>query len=177
MKPSDQIKELPPPPDDTATIKDARDWLREAAKRGAECPCCRRHTQFYKRRLHSVMALVLLRWYRHIVNHKTENEWMHVEQWIFDQPDMPRSARGDWAKLRYWQFIEEKPTESKSKAHSGLWRLTPLGIEFALGASSVQAHVMVYDGQPYLAANAELIGIREALGHKFNYDELMGRIS
>ena len=62
-------------------------------------------------------------------------EWLHVPSYIAEMvADHPRRAaavRGDWAKLKFWGLIEEKPdVRDDGSPRVGYWRMTPLGRQF-----------------------------------------------
>lgn len=163
------------------TLDEAKAWLREAAKVGTICPCCNRHTQYYKRKLNSSMVAVLLRWYRHNAATGT-NDFLHVSSWLSDvqwpSPEIAAAVRGDWPKLRFWRLIEEKAeTAADGNPHAGFYRLTPQGVEFCLGAVRVRSHIWIYNDKPLpekMQGESRLVHVKDVLGTKFNYAELMG---
>lgn len=89
--------------------------------------------------------------------------------------EIPGAVRntGDITKLRYWNLIEEdlRVREDGSK-RAGYWKITELGREFAEGKVAVQSHAKVFNAKCY-GLEGEPISIQDALGNKFNYDELM----
>ncbi len=69
------------------------------------------------------------------------------------------------------------PPSSRSHAKgrtSGFWRPTKLGRAFALDKIKVPERIVTCLGVPE-EFEGDPIGIRGALGKKFNYDEIMGR--
>jgi Zn ribbon nucleic-acid-binding protein len=160
------------------TLAEARAWLRERFEEGADCPCCKQHVKLYKRHLNSSMAYVLLLLYRESVAAGFE-KYLHVPSLIAhrtkDQPRLAAAVRGDWAKLRYWDLIEEHAGEREDDEgpHSGYWRLTHRGELFAQGAIRVPAYVHLYNGDLVRREVTETVDIHEALGTKFSYRDLM----
>lgn len=78
----------------------------------------------------------------------------------------------DFSKLRYWGLISEKPNDKTDKRTSGLWMITDKGRSFARNEIKVQKRVLIYNGkmQGFSEDHTDII---EALGDKFDYQELM----
>ena len=55
---------------------------------------------------------------------------------------------------------------------AGWWRLTEQGSAFVQGLMKVQKYAKIYDSR-LLKLDGELVTIRDVLGSRFNYDELM----
>lgn len=162
---------VPPPLD---TLQEAKAWLREAAVgRGANCPCCNRFTKFYKRPISYGMAYVLIMMHRYDV----KNTFFHVQEHIAKQPiddDLKTKVRGDFAKLRYWGFIEEKPgAQEDGNPHNGYWRITDHGRAFVRGEFDVPAHAVTYKTKCLRMIDKKRVTIKDALRKKFHYDKLM----
>ena len=147
---------------DDATLGSARAWLRlQVDKGGAPCPCCTQFTKVYKRKLNSSMARALITMLR-----REPVGWFHA-------PPMLSALGGDWAKMAYWGLIEQsaEPSTTGGKT-AGVWRMTDAGRRFARAESAVQKYARLYDGR-CLGFDGPSIGVRDALGSKFDYDELM----
>lgn len=163
-----------------ASLEDAKKWLRANFSKGATCPCCHQFVKLYKRPFNKSMAFVLLlmaRYYRRY-NVKAD-EWLHVPSYIAEtvasNPRRAAAVRGDWAKLKYWGLIEEKPGErDDGSPRVGYWRLTPLGQQFVDRTVKVPSHVYIYNGAPLPKVVDDLITIDDALGKDFSYSEIMG---
>lgn len=167
----------------TTTLKQAKDWLRLRAKRGARCPCCKQYVKVYKRPLHSSMALVLVLLVRNFEAMATpllDDGFVHVPTFINKlglKAGVAAAVRGDWAKLVHWGLIENRPkdVDDISKKDSGYWRPTSKGIDYAHGRCTVNSHVYLYDN---ILLNWEdqtiaRLTIFDALGEKFDYSRLM----
>lgn len=89
----------------------------------------------------------------------------------------PIMSNADWRYLAYWGLIQTRTVESKhsDKKNSGYWQITPLGKDFVSGRCTLKNKIVVYNGQ-LLRTEGQLIYIKEALGDKFNYPELMGYV-
>lgn len=155
---------------DTRTLEEAKQWLRERFEDGAHCPCCNQYVKLYKRKLNSFMAYALLlidRYFRQ----PDAKEWLHVPSYLIEQNAPDREC----AKLRYWGLIEEQPGgRDDGNPHSGFYKITDLGKEFVARKARVPMYVFLYNGKPLRRPDTETIDIYEALGEKFNYSELMG---
>lgn len=118
------------------TLQEAKVWLRARFSKGATCPCCNQFVKLYRRPFNKSMAFVLLlmaRYYRRI--EVKESDWLHVPSYINEvvasNPRRSAAVRGDWAKLKFWGLIEEKPeTRDDGSPRVGYWRMTPVGRQF-----------------------------------------------
>jgi hypothetical protein len=162
-----------------ASLEDAKKWLRTNFTKGATCPCCHQFVKLYKRPFNKSMAYVLLLIACYFRGDAVD-EWLHVPSYIAEMvSDHPRRAaavRGDWAKLKFWGLIEEKPEKrDDGSPRVGYWRLTPLGNQFVKRQVKVPSHVFIYNGAPLpKRASDDLITIDDALGTEFKYSEIMG---
>lgn len=161
-----------------ASLEDAKKWLRANFSKGATCPCCHQFVKLYKRSLNKSSAYVLLLIACYFQGDAVE-EWLHVPSYIAEMvSDHPRRAaavRGDWAKLKFWGLIEEKPeTRADGSPRAGYWKLTPLGRQFVKRQVKVPSHVYIYNGSPLPKTVDKMITIDEALGTEFSYAEIMG---
>jgi len=148
----------------TTTLRAAKVWLAKKLNDGAECPCCGRHSEIYKRSLNSAMVFVLI-----LIDRSKDYNQLHVPSYINAQvknPKLAASVRGDWAKLVHWGLIEE--------TRRGCYRITEKGRLFVRNRSRVPKHVWVYDGEALDQQDTETVSVVEALGDKFDYSELMG---
>lgn len=167
---------LPPPPDEQTTIGAAREWMQHAVVKGTECPLCEQRAQLYVRKLSGTMIAVLVSWYRHNREQGDTNDWLHVTSWLATTNLSPSiKGGGDWAKMKYWGFIEPQPNTDKEKSSNGFWRITPQGVEFILGLVKVQSYFLVFNDQPFapVGDDVPMVGVHEALGVKFSFDELV----
>jgi hypothetical protein len=139
--------------DDYVTLGEARQWLRDRVAKGAECPCCTQYAKIYRRKLNSGMAISLIRMYR-----------AGGTGWVDVTIEIPARHREE-GKLRYWDLVEPGTTR-------GVWKVTPKGEEFVKEEIKVPSHVDIYDDK-MLRLVGDPIGIRDALGSKFDYEELM----
>lgn len=165
----------------TTTLEDAKKWLRARFGKGAACPCCKQFVRCYKRPMNKSMAYVLLLMECHFRADPVE-EWVHVPSFLVEMvSDHPRRAaavRGDWAKLKFWGLIEEKPdVRVDGSPRVGYWKMTQLGRQFARRQVKVPAHIYIYNGALLPRTVEETITIDDALGKDFSYAEIMGDVS
>lgn len=152
------------PPDDWDTLGAAREWLRERADEGATCPCCTQFAKVYRRKINSGQARSLIRMYRA----DKSRGYVHV-------PSLGARSREE-GKLRYWGLVEEERTRRPDGGRSGYWRITDLGERWVLGQVKVPKYARIYDKRCLGLDEDESASIYDALGDKFDYNELMGNV-
>jgi hypothetical protein len=147
--------------DDAATLGAAREWLRQRVDNGAKCPCCTQFAKVYRRKINSGMAHALIQMYRH-----AGTEWFYL-------PNITSRWQGrDEAGLRYWLLVDELQ-EKREDGGRAWWRITPLGERFVMRQIRVAKYARIYDGR-CLSLTGEPVSITDALGDRFDYNELMG---
>lgn len=149
------------------TVKEAKEYLRRNFEKGARCPCCGQNVKLYKRKLTSAMAYALI-----LIKKSGHKGFFHVENYLKDQ-DCPSSIRGDFAKLSLFGLIERHVGKREDGSNrNGHFRITDAGMDFVSGKMSVKSHVHIYNNI-VMGFSDTTITIREALGKKFDYQELM----
>jgi hypothetical protein len=152
-----------------ATLDEAREWVSENLEDGAECPCCGQLAKLYKRKLNSSMARSLIWLVRHAG--PVAREWVDVAQeapkWLLKSRELP--------KLAHWGLIEEMPKDpdDTTRRTSGTWRPTEEGVDFVYVRIKATARVHLYNNTLEGFDEDEYITIKQALGKKFDYEELM----
>lgn len=145
---------------DATRLDVARDWTRKHAEEGVECPLCTQHVKVYKRTLNSGMARSLIQIFR-----VAGAGWCHV-------PTQIGARSREEGKLVYWGLLEESPVPRDDGGRAGWWRLTAKGEAFVRQQITVPSHARVYNGK-CLSLIGNPITIQDALGKKFNYNDLM----
>ena len=139
---------------------------RARQSNGATCPTCNKHVQVYTRKLNSNMARALLLMYREA--RKNNNEWCRVGHLIVGEHTWPSG----YPKLVWWGSAEKHPGKSDDGNSNGMYRLTKKGALFAKNKTKVSSHAV-----EYMSVVEEFVGdeinIIDALGKKFDYNELM----
>lgn len=161
----------------SVTLEEAKRWLRlRVRKPGAFCPCCQRFAKVYKRSIHHTMAVVLIL----MARRQPRGEFFHVPRYLAGLDLAPSfqavaTHGGDYAKLRNWGLIEAQPGErGDGSTRTGFWRVTDLGFDFVHDRVRVWKHSIEYDNRLMgLDDEAGEVSIRDCLGDRFNYDELM----
>jgi hypothetical protein len=129
----------------------------------------------YRRKINTAMAVVL------IVLVKQARlkgvEWLHVPSFIRTipfPPKFPVGNGGDWSKLRFWDLIEARPgNRDDGSKRNGVYRVTQKGIDFVDRKIVLPISMFVTNQQVLGADYSKQIGIDDALGKNFRYDELM----
>jgi hypothetical protein len=179
-------KPLQMPLDDNAkaVIADLRKEIpRMARGTGVYCPCCSQLVKLYPREITGSMAYVAILLHRYFSQPSAE-PWLHVPEYLSNMSTVGAAVRGgDWAKLRYWELIEEKPPEkvlskrADGSKRVGMYRMTPKGHAFCKGEIKVQKSVLLYNDKLIEFGKGE-VGIQDCLRKAFNYEALMaGKLS
>lgn len=156
--------------DNINTLEQAKQYITANIRMGLPCPCCGQFVKLYKRTITSSMARGLVAMYQH----PNKGHYIHVPDY-FDTLDLPNAVRstGDFAKLRYWGFIDQYVGfREDGSRRNGMYKITDLGCRFVKNEVGAPKYVELYNGQ-FHNFSGKIITIREALGKKFNYMELM----
>ncbi len=142
---------------DDSTLGEVKEWLHDRVPEGIECPACHQNAQIYRRPLHSGMVRALIHIYKHRDADDKFNITTHRD-----------TNKGDTSKLRFWGLIEQDEEDKRR----GVWRITHDGKLFVERRMTVPGYAEIYDGE-LLKIDGDPITIRDALGKKFDYVELM----
>lgn len=148
---------------DFETLEEAKQWLREHFQEGATCPCCKQYVKCYHLKVPGTAVRDLINLYR-----KTHGGrgYLHVNEFA-------NLVARSFAKLEFWGLIESKENEDDKKRTSGMWTLTEKGRQFVRNDITIPKYAYLYNGR-LVKFGEEQVGIEEAVGHKFDYQELMG---
>ena len=131
---------------------------------GDNCPTCHQLVKLYPRTLGDRSARLMIAMYR-----TDPFEYMYV-------PALYRKIEvggGDTVKCAHWKLIEQQPGERPDGSkRNGYWRLTKSGRQFVQGRLWVRQKALIYNNTCF-GFKGKLWHITDALGHKFNYWELM----
>jgi hypothetical protein len=164
---TDQKPEMP----GYVSIKDAREYVKTGRIEGVYCPCCGQLAKVYRRQVHSTIARMLIRAYLLYKNSVTPGRYFHLS-YVID--GISSTGINDFSKLVYWDLIEEKekdPTQTERRT-SGYWRITEKGINFVLGNTLIDKYALIYDNM-VLGFEGQKVNMKDCLGKRFNYEELM----
>lgn len=121
------------------------------------CACCGHTNTIRSRKIHTSMALKLVRLYR-----------LHGQQ-EFHLPTALNQlglAARDEAMLQHWGLLE-------AGAHRGWWRVTDKGAQFILGEITVPRIARVGENSTLYGFEGDQISIQDALEDRFDLAELL----
>ena len=136
---------------------------------GYPCPCCHRLIKRYRRSLNSNMALTLIHLYKSGIK-----DWVHVEKFLAEN-NRPRS--GDFHKLVLWGLLDKMVQDREDGSpRNGYYKLNGKAIMFVENKLSVPRIAVILNGnfEGFEGAN---VTIKDCLGYKFNYQDLMDNLS
>lgn len=137
------------------------------ADKGYNCPCCGSYCKRYYRKFNSNMAVALI-----FLHQRRKMGFIHLENTMIEA-GLKRC--GDASYLRHYGLIEpmdkERPDGSK---RNGYYRITGRGILFAEDKMVVQQTFIIYNNK-FDGFEGCAVGIKDVLGDKFNYNEMMGQ--
>ena len=142
--------------------EDTKAFLRANYEKGCRCPACDQHVKLYKRPLGAGMArsLILI----------SKGPKIGASGWVDIKSIDVRG--GDYAKLRYWGLLEQRPNADPKTKDSGVWRVTQKGLKFINDQIRVPSHAHVYNDKVRAFSDVD-VNIRQALGKAFDYSQLM----
>jgi hypothetical protein len=157
-------------------------WGDIIAHDGGYCPCCDRWGKINSHGIHKSLALCL-RWLYEYTK-RSKKDWIHVVEEAPRQVLRTRSFAG----LEYWglirrQFKVESEVDTsygdkKSKKQlgktrsSGLWQITPLGIDFVEGKTLMPKRVFVYN-KIVQGKTVATVSFEDCLGELYHYGASM----
>jgi hypothetical protein len=148
-----------------------RELVQRHLHEGVRCPTCDQFCKIYKRPINCTMAHALILIYRHF--NRYPHGWLHVPEFLATTSPNSANAGGDVSKLRYWGLLQPKQAVREDGSDRvGLYRITPRGRAFVMGLTRVPKYALIYN-QTLLTLSDEQIHIKDALGKRFNYTELM----
>lgn len=157
------------PPTNGLSLEEARSkTLLGVNDHPNRCLLCDQNAKAYRRKLYDSMAVGLIRIYKR--NFKND-EWIHI-------PSMFRDAKicsaNDGSLLRHWGLIERLQSERDDGSDRvGFYRITDLGRAFAEEDVRIPSHAYLYNQILLGLDPSEKVSIKEALGKRFSYYELM----
>lgn len=158
---SAKAKVLLPAQDPGKTLDEARNEVAAVLGDGTDCPCCGQFVRGYKRKLNANMVVFLISLVR--VSDRGAR-WVH-------HSDCKYTGR-DYSYVASWGLAETHEGTTPGKKMSGNWKPTARGLDFVDEVIRVPSHVFLYNNQR-VGATGKTVSAREALGKKFDYDELM----
>lgn len=147
-------------------LSQARAWLQRVTADGTghECPTCDQFVKVYRRSIHGTSARVLIDLFR------------QCGRGFGFLPDVSQTRGRDETKMQFWGLIEEATEVTRPDGgRAGYWRVTELGEAFVRGETRVPKYALIYNNR-LVRHEGDPVTIRDCLGTKFNYDELMAEV-
>ena len=139
---------------------------------GAHCPTCGRYAKIYRRRIHSNMARQLIALYS-LTQPERFFEGKLVIRYAHTRQVRDKCGYSDFTLAKHWGLVQARPNEDDpSVKDTGLWTLTGQGLGFVLGTSTIPKYAYLFDDR-LVGFSDDVVSIRDALGKKFNYQEIM----
>src|SRR5580765_8069466 len=155
---------------DDTPLGEARDWLRRQVYRGATCPCCTQFVKVYRRTLPNATARVMIALW-----HRDEGQNFVFLPDVLDRMTGTPHQGGYGTLGQFWAWLQQQPGERADGSNRvGWWRLTDPGRSFVLGHHTVPRYAHLFNGR-CLRLSGPPWSIRDALGTRFDYNQLMGR--
>lgn len=158
-----KLVDLVPP---GTSVERARRVLLDNLADGVICACCNRLARSYREPIDSGMARSLI-W---LVRHYARNRGPWVEVRAVAPTYVLRSAK--MGKLRRWGMVitwDDKPDDGRKRA--GLYKPTRRAFDFCLNRIRVASHIITVNDE-IVGVSDTMVNIQQALGKKFNYDEI-----
>jgi hypothetical protein len=149
------------------TLAEAKAEVEAGRDDGIACPCCDQLCKVYVRKLHTEMALFLIKLVRMWREGGDDTKMYHIRDLIRAET----KASTDGAYLVHWSLLV-RSTPQESKTRGGLYRPTGRGVEFVDDKITVPSHAKIYLNK-LVGLTGKPTTIRDALGSKFDYEELM----
>lgn len=155
------------------TLREIQQYL-EHGKHSPDtfCPACSQKYQVYRRNISSSIAIMLITAYRLGGTEK----FVHVKRLskiLLLEFGINCTGGGDFAALRRWKLIEERPLRhDEDKKNSGWWRVTERGERFVLGKIRLKKYAIILKSR-FLGLEGDFVSIKDCLKKKFSYRELL----
>lgn len=143
-------------------LKEAKQFLRANWEKGTKCPCCGQSVKLYKRKFNAGIAVFLIKLHKATKN----GNFIHASEVLNGTKSL------DYSIAVHWGLIEGDSEEVDGKRQSGMWRITEKGSQFVKNLRNIPSHIHIYNNT-FVGFGEETIDIEQALGDKFDYEELM----
>ena len=141
--------------------------MEQSFESGFICQNCGSYVKRYRRSFNGNMALALL-----LLCKFNIRKFVKVEDFLIKNG---QKRCGDFSYLTHYGFLEKQiGNREDGSGRNGYYRITDAGIDFAMGRSTAAAKFIMLHGKCQ-GFEGDQINIRQALGKKFDYDELMGK--
>ena len=150
------------------------DWKSAIEGKGDHCTVCDRWGKINTIKLRGIMVKTM-----HWIHQAGRGDWINVPE------NAPKFVARSYAfsSLKHWNLIEQRyvppPTKEEREAgaerevrSSGVWRLTPMGVDFIYNGTTVPSKVFIYNDHR-VGASDEVVTARDCAFEEFNYDAMM----
>lgn len=132
-----------------------------------KCRCCGHIKRTYTRSFNSNMAMCLIALVKYEIN-----GYIKVEDFLLKQG---YERCGDFSYLTHYGFLRKQGgLRDDTSTRTGYYQITSAGIMFAENKITAKEHFIICENR-LLGFEGKDIAIKDALGTKFNYSELMGK--
>ncbi len=155
-------------------LSEARERVEAFRAKGIVCPCCNQLAKEYRRKLNCGMVLSLIHIWRQTRRKNPEDGWLHISQFGAYSKNgvISNITNMEYNKLRFWGLLKSRGDDGTNTPSAGFWKITPRGERFLKGQLTCQKYIILYDNE-FVGFDGDRITIRDALGSKFDFDELM----
>jgi hypothetical protein len=149
-------------------------WKAAIESAGDYCPICDRWGKVNTVTLRGIMVKMM-----HWIYREGNGDWVDVPA------RAPRfvSRSYSFTRLKHWNMVEQKyappPTVeerelgvTRETRTSGMWRLTPIGVDFIFNGTTAPNQVFIYNDRR-IGASDVMVAARDCAHEKFNYDAMM----
>ncbi|PNX50904.1 MAG: hypothetical protein BV458_12380 [Thermoplasmata archaeon M9B2D] len=152
-------------------FKELSPEMQDAVRKGVYCPHCGQFAKAYCRPMGSQIAKFLIRLLR---AHKLYGD----DRFFTSRELYPKDNKSatDGVLARHWGLIEVADATNTMGAPAGAYKLTDKGRRFVQGVEYIASHAIIYNNELLKLDGRKLIDIRDAIGKKGNYDELMREV-
>jgi len=166
-----EFKTFDSPGPSSPTIKSERMRITAAAINGAEekCPVCNRLMKVYKRNIHAEMIIWLIELCK--LTEEVGSDW-HTTVEIIKCSQHLKAGGTNGTLLVHWGLIEKIPEENRAGGPAGRYRITEKGFDFLYRKGTVPERVHFFCDK-VIGYSEEHVSVKQALGKRFNYQELM----
>jgi hypothetical protein len=150
------------------------DWAVATEGKGGYCPVCDRWGKINSVILSGAMVKAM-----HWIHRAGNGDWVDVPT------RAPKFVTRSYVfgQLKHWNMVEQMyiptPTKEDQEAGverqtrtSGMWKLTPVGVDFIFNGTSAPERVFVYNDRRVGASDRQVTA-RDCAREKFSYDAMM----
>jgi len=147
------------------SLQEAVAFINANKADGCQCPCCGSDVKIWCKKPISTAVASFVRLCHMYVKDKNYG-YFHIDDFTVKAKDR------NFSQLVLWGLIDPQ-MEDDDKRASGKWKPTKLGLRWYYERESVPKYVYTYNNCVVKKDYNTMITIREALGDKFTFEELI----